>query len=99
MKKLMTSVLSSDGKISSKRFITLIAFLMMVIGFAANLFFDLTVEEFMYEAMVWIVLGGLGFTASEKFANRPTPKPKPRPRPRPTYRNETEEQTDDPVID
>ena len=97
MKKLMTSVLSSDGKISSKRFITLISFLMMVIGFAANLFFDLTVEEFMYEAMVWIVLGGLGFTASEKFANRPNPKP--RPRPRPTYRNETDEQTDDPVID
>jgi hypothetical protein len=97
MKKLMTSVLSSGGKISSKRFITLLAFLMMVIGFAANLFFDLTVEEFMYEAMVWIVLGGLGFTASEKFANRPTPKP--RPRPRPTYRNETDEQTDDPVID
>ena len=93
----MTSVLSSGGKISSKRFITLLAFLMMVIGFAANLFFDLTVEEFMYEAMVWIVLGGLGFTASEKFANRPTPKP--RPRPRPTYRNETDEQTDDPVID
>jgi hypothetical protein len=97
MKKLMTSVLSSGGKISSKRFITLLAFLMMVIGFAANLFFDLTVEEFMYEAMVWIVLGGLGFTASEKFAKNPNSKPQRRPRP--TYRNETDEQTDDPVID
>jgi len=70
---------------------------MMVIGFVANLFFDLTVEEFMYEAMVWIVLGGLGFTASEKFANKPNHRPQHKPRP--THKVKIEEQTDDPVID
>lgn len=70
MRNLFMRVLSPDSKVSSKRFITLVAFLMMVIGFLANLFFDFTVKEFMYEAMVWVVLGGLGFTASEKFAKK-----------------------------
>jgi hypothetical protein len=35
-------------------------------GFITNLFWGLTVEEFIYDSMKWI--GGLGFTASEQFS-------------------------------
>jgi hypothetical protein len=46
---------------------------MMVVGFVGNMFFQLKIEQYIYESMTWIVLGGLGFTASEQFAKK-TPK-------------------------
>lgn len=70
MKNMIMEMLSSDGGISSKRVITFLSFLLLAIGFIANLFFKLTVEEFMYETMSYIVIAGLGFTASEYFSNR-----------------------------
>lgn len=70
MKNFFISVLTSGGKISSKRFITFLAFIMMVVGFIGNLIFNLVVEQFIYDSMSWIVLGGLGFTASEQFAKK-----------------------------
>jgi hypothetical protein len=70
MGKFFMSLLLVENKVSSKRFITLCSFLFMVIGFIADLFFNYTVNEFIYEYMAWIVLGGLGFTASEQFSSR-----------------------------
>jgi hypothetical protein len=65
-------MLSTNGKISSKRLITFVAFILMGTGFIANLFWDETIDQDIYESMRWIVLGGLGFTASEKFAKKQT---------------------------
>jgi hypothetical protein len=70
MGKFFMSLLLVENKVSSKRFITLCSFLFMAIGFIADLFFNYTVNEFIYEYMAWIVLGGLGFTASEQFSSR-----------------------------
>jgi hypothetical protein len=42
----------------------------MSIGFLANLFFDFTIEDNIFEAMEWIVIAGLGFTASEGFTKK-----------------------------
>jgi hypothetical protein len=72
MKKFFINCLSSDGKISSKRMVTLLAFLMMAIGFTANLFWNFDIAENIYTSMEYIVLGGLGFTASEQFSTRKT---------------------------
>ena len=59
---------SHDSKyLSSKRIVTLIAFVSCLIAFFGNMFFGVTVESFMFETMTWIVLGGFGFTAAEKF--------------------------------
>lgn len=54
--------------LSSKRVITFIATQLVTIAFLANLFFGLKVEEYMYNAMMVIVLGGLSTTVAEKFA-------------------------------
>lgn len=70
MKKFVIKCLSSDGTISSKRVVTLFAFIMMAIGFIANLFWDFTIEPDIYDSMKWIVIGGLGFTASEQFGTK-----------------------------
>jgi len=62
------NMLSSDGKISSKRFVTFVCLLFMIIGYTANLFWDFDVKDSLFEALQWIVMAGLGFTASENFA-------------------------------
>lgn len=71
------NMLSKEGKVSSKRVVTFIAFLLMMLGFVIDLFTELEVSENIYESMQWIVMVGLGFTASEQFSpngNNKTPK-------------------------
>lgn len=58
-----------DNAVSSKRVVTLLAFVFCTIAFFANLFFDQTIDPFIYETMAWIVLGGFGSTAVEKFTS------------------------------
>jgi hypothetical protein len=72
-RNLFIKMLSANSGLSSKRFITLMAFGLMAIGFIANLFWDFTIEAFIYESMQWIVIGGLGFTASERFGKKAEP--------------------------
>jgi len=68
--KFIKNMLSSDGKVSSKRFVTFICLLFMLIGYTSNLFWDYDVKDSLFEALQWIVMVGLGFTASENFATK-----------------------------
>jgi hypothetical protein len=58
----------TDEGISSKRAVTLLAFFLCATAFIANLFWNLTVDEIIFEGMMYIAIAGLGFTASEKFS-------------------------------
>lgn len=58
------------GSPSSKRLVTILATLLVCGAFVANLGWGLTVEEFMYNNMMYIVIAGLGITGAEKFAPR-----------------------------
>jgi hypothetical protein len=60
----------TDEGISSKRMITLLAFILCTIAFVANLFWGLTIDEKIFEGMMYIAIAGLGFTASEKFSKQ-----------------------------
>lgn len=73
MKKFWISILRSDGKVSSKRFITLLAFGLVVFGFVANMIWKYTIDSGIFDSVTWIVLGGLGFTASEQFSGKKPP--------------------------
>jgi hypothetical protein len=44
----------------------------MLIGYTANLFWDFTIESDLFQSLQWIVMAGLGFTASENFASGKT---------------------------
>jgi hypothetical protein len=79
MNDMMKSMLadSHNKSISSKRVVTLISFTLCCVGFVANLFFKLTVDPNMFNSMMYIVIAGLGFTASEKFASPPNPTSNP----------------------
>ena len=63
-----SSLLSDGGKISSKRLITISSFILIAIGFIGNLFWDFTIEEFIYSSIMYIVIAGLGIVGAEKFA-------------------------------
>lgn len=68
----MSSMLQDgcDGSVSSKRVITLIAFILCSMAFVGDLFWDLTVKQGVFDGMMYIAIAGLGFTASEKFAQK-----------------------------
>jgi hypothetical protein len=72
----LIKMLSGENEInpSSKRVITFLAFILVAIGFIAELFFEKRVSPQTFDAMMYIVLGGLGFTASEKFTKKGTTK-------------------------
>lgn len=62
----------TDNGISSKRAVTIAAFLLCASAFVGDLLWDKKVDPNVYEGMMYIAIAGLGFTASEKFS-----KPKP----------------------
>ena len=58
---------SHDESISSKRVIAFAAFLLCAVAFVANLFWNYRVEPFMFDAMIYLAMVGIGATAVEKF--------------------------------
>ena len=64
----------SESNPSSKRTITFLAFLLLATAFFSELFFEKKVSPQTFDAITYIVLGGLGFTASEKFTKKDNPK-------------------------
>ena len=67
----LTSMLSdgTNNSISSKRVVTLLAFLLCAYGFVADVH-GYKITPALFESMMFIVIAGLGFTASEKFAKK-----------------------------
>lgn len=58
-----------DGGVSSKRVVTLLAFVMCAWGFVADVMGH-DVNPQLFDSMMYIVVAGLGFTASEKFTKK-----------------------------
>lgn len=57
-----------DGYFSSKRFVTIACVFLMLMAFVCDLFWDLSVPQFMFESIMYIVIAGVGFTGAEQFA-------------------------------
>jgi phosphotransferase system glucose/maltose/N-acetylglucosamine-specific IIC component len=69
MKSFIVSMMSDvDGQVSSKRFITIVAFLCLVLAFLCNVFAAIPLQEFVYDGMLYLVGSGLGFSTVEKFS-------------------------------
>jgi hypothetical protein len=67
MRSMLTGI---DGDISSKRVITFLAFLLCSVAFISSIFWKYQVDTKLFEDMMYIVVAGLGFTASEKFTSK-----------------------------
>ena len=60
----------SDGTdvVSSKRVITFLTFLICAAAFISQTWFGTSIDHKVFDSLMFIVIAGLGFTASEKFA-------------------------------
>ena len=63
----LKSMLSQDTAVSSKRVVTFLAFLLCAAAFIAMIIGH-HIDAKLFDSMMYIVIAGLGFTASEKFA-------------------------------
>lgn len=69
LKTYISQVLQdTNGSYSSKRAITILGAILMSIGFIANLFYGYKIDEFIFNAVMYVVIGGMGITGVEKFA-------------------------------
>lgn len=62
----------SDGSdvVSSKRVITFLTFLICAAAFISQTWFGTSIDTKVFDSLMYIVVAGLGFTASEKFASK-----------------------------
>ena len=58
----------NDEGISSKRIVTLLAFIVCAAALMVDQFTQYKVNPVLFDSMMYIVVAGLGFTATEKFA-------------------------------
>jgi len=71
MKNFWQNLLSDvDYQISSKRFITVGAFLLIVIAFLLDLFFSINISQSVLDIIQSIIWVGLGATTVEKFSKK-----------------------------
>ena len=71
MKNFLNQMLKdTDGNVSSKRVITIIAFILMATGFIVNVFMDVPIKEFIWDGMLYLVAAGLGFSTIEHFSKK-----------------------------
>lgn len=68
MRKFFKSLLTANGDISSKRSIGISAAMTIIFASIVDLFSDFTITNYVFEGLVWLAIAGLGFVASEKFA-------------------------------
>lgn len=61
-----------DGKLSNKRVITLLSTVMLVVAFVANVFMDKHIDDNILNAIMFVIIGGMGITGMEKFAPKVT---------------------------
>lgn len=59
-----------DGQPSSKRLVTLIAFVLISGAFITNIFIEIPLNKYMFEGMLWLTGAGIGSATVEKFSRR-----------------------------
>ncbi len=59
-----------NGSWSSKRVITLLAFVIVGVSYLCDQFTIYKANTVLFDSIIYLVIAGLGFTASEKFAKK-----------------------------
>ncbi len=59
-----------NGSVSSKRVITFLAFIIIGVSYLCDQFTTYKANAILFDSIIYLVIAGLGFTASEKFAKK-----------------------------
>ena len=62
----------SDGKLSNKRVITSLSTVMLIVAFVSNVFMNKHVDDNILNAIMFVIISGMGITGMEKFAPKIT---------------------------
>ena len=54
-----------QGHFSSKRTVTFLCVIMMIVSFVAQIFFAVPVPQWMFESIVYVAIAGLGMVGAE----------------------------------
>ena len=68
---LLEMIQDIDGCVSSKRIMTFVCCILVVVAFVVDLFTDLAVSDYVFNGVSWIVIAGLGFIGAERFGSGP----------------------------
>lgn len=68
MQWLKSMLSDNTDSISSKRVITFLSFVLCAAAFISETWFGTHIDVPVFNSLMYIVIAGLGFTASEKFA-------------------------------
>lgn len=66
---------SNSTAASSRRFVTVITTFVVLYIALIDLHTEKQINQYIFEGLMWIVLGGLGLLTSEKFASKKPPEP------------------------
>jgi hypothetical protein len=69
-RKDVRDMLTADGKISSKRVVTLVAFILVAAAFIANIGWSVVMDANVLTGMINVVFAGLGVTVGEHLLRR-----------------------------
>jgi len=75
MKKFFSSLFNDDNSINEKSVVGFLAFVMMTIFAVADIVTgslgkDLVINEFIFNAFLWLVLGSFGIGSVDKWINK-----------------------------
>jgi hypothetical protein len=99
MKKWFKEIfLDVDGHGSSKRIITILAFIFLSIGYFSHIFGGTSISDTIWEGMLWVVMAGMGVATVEKFSRKGTiydnSEPEPESEPEKKKKAKEEENAD-----
>jgi hypothetical protein len=72
MKKMIEMFKGDKGEISSKRVVGIIGAIVLFSAMVLNIFYpkEISPSPDLIDAVKWVVIGALGITGAEKFANK-----------------------------
>lgn len=75
MKKFFSNLFNDDNSINEKSVVGFLAFVMMVLFAVADIVTgylgqDLVINEFIFNAFLWLVLGSFGIGSIDKWINK-----------------------------
>jgi hypothetical protein len=72
MKKMLEMFKGDKGEVSSKRVVGIVGAIVLFSAMVLNIFYpkEISPSPDLIDAVKWVVIGALGITGAEKFANK-----------------------------
>jgi len=72
MKKILEMFKGDKGEVSSKRVVGIVGAIVLFSAMVLNIFYpkEISPSPDLIDAVKWVVIGALGITGAEKFANK-----------------------------